>query len=182
MYIFIKNMVCVRCKMIVKSVLENLEIPYSDVELGRVKVFSELSSEQRTQLNSDLNYYELELLDNSKKILVERIKVVIIEMFHSDGDDILLKFSEHLSKSLQYDYTYLANTFSELEGSTIEKFYIFKKIERVKELIKYEGLNVKEISFQLSYSSVSHLCQQFKKITGVTPAEFKKSWKSENYV
>jgi AraC family transcriptional regulator len=179
MYLFIKNMVCVRCKMIVRSVLENLEIPYLNIELGKVSLPEEISPEKRAQLNTALNYYELELMDNPKKILVERIKLVIAEMFHSN-DSMQLKFSEHLSRSLQYDYTYLANTFSEMEGSTIEKFFIFKKIERVKELIKYERLSIKEISFQLNYTSVSHLCQQFKKVTGLTPAKFKLMWETES--
>jgi AraC family transcriptional regulator len=175
-------MVCVRCKMIVKAVLENLEIPYSDIELGRVKIAEELSPGKRNELNTALKVYELELMDNPKKILVERIKIVIIGMFRSANDDIPLKFSEQLSKNLHHDYTYLANTFSEVEGSTIEKFFILKKIERVKELILYEGLSVKEIAYQLNYSSVSHLCQQFKKVTGLTPAKFRKEWESEKYV
>ena len=180
MYIYIKNMVCVRCKMIVQSVLEDLEILYENVELGRVNITSDLSVEQRMRLNESLKYYELELMDNAKKILVERIKTAIIEMFHSANSDLQLKFSERLSKILQYDYTYLANTFSEMEKSTIEKYYITKKIDRVTELIKYEGMSIKEISYELNYTSVSHLCKQFKKVTGRTPAEFKKVWASEN--
>lgn len=171
-------MVCVRCKMIVQGVLETQEIPYIEIELGRVKVSFELSSEQKIQLDSALKYYELELMDNSKKILVERIKVVIIEMFHSCSNDKILKFSQELSQKLGYDYTYLANTFSEMEKTTIEKFYILKKIERVKELILYEGLSIKEISYQLNYSSVPHLCKQFKMVMGQTPSQFKKLWES----
>lgn len=182
MYIFIKNMVCVRCKMIVRTVLEALEIPFVEIELGRVKLPSELSADQRNKLDSALKYYELELMDNAKKILVERIKIAIVEMFHAANGDRILKFSEQLSTSLQYDYTYLANTFSEVENSTIEKFYILKKIERVKELIIYDRLSIKEISYQLSYSSVSHLSKQFKTVTGLTPAGFKKMWESEKYV
>jgi len=179
MTLFVKNMVCVRCKMIVKSVLENLEIPYLDIELGKVKLPEEISLEKRKQLNAALNYYELELMDNPKKILVESIKLVINEMFHSNSI-MQFKFSDHLSKSLNYDYTYLANIFSEMEGSTIEKFFILKKIDRVKELILYERLSIKEISYQLNYTSVSHLSQQFKKITGLTPAKFKLMWEAED--
>ena len=175
-------MVCVRCKIIVRNVLEALEIPFVEIELGRVKISSELSSDQRNKLDSALKYYDLELMDNAKKILVERIKIVIVEMFHAADGERIIKLSEQLSTSLQYDYTYLANTFSEVEKSTIEKFYILKKIERVKELIKYERLSIKEISYQLSYSSVSHLSKQFKKVTGLTPANFKKLWESEKLV
>ena len=176
MFLFIKNMVCVRCKMIVKEILDKHDIPYVDVELGRVEIISGISLLQRDLLDADLRRYELELMDNPKKVLVERIKIAIIESFHSSNGDILLKFSELLSRNLKYDYTYLANTFSELEGSTIEHFYISQKIERVKELMKYESMTVKEIAYQLNYSSVSHLCKQFKKVTGKTPANFKKDW------
>jgi len=174
-------MVCVRCKMIVKTVLDSLEIPYQQIELGRVKVEKELTPEKRVQLNAALQPYELALMDNSKKILVERIKLTIIDMFQQADGDRMMKFSEQLSKTLQLDYTYLANTFSEVEESTIEKYYILKKIERVKQLIIYEGMSIKEISYQLSYSSVSHLCKQFKLVTGLTPAKFKKSWESERF-
>ena len=175
-------MVCVRCKMAVQSVLEQLEIDFLSIELGKVKLAGELNSEQQKGLNAALKHYELELMDDKKNILVERIKTLIIEMFHSPNDEIRLKFSEYLSKSLHYEYTYLANTFSELEGSTIEKFYILNRIERVKELLMYEALSVKEIAYQLNYSSESHLCQQFKKITGQTPSVFKKLCESEEFV
>ena len=175
-------MVCVRCKMAVQSVLEGLEIVYLTVELGRVKIAGELNSEQQKRLNAALKHYELELMDNKKKILVERIKALIIEMFHSPSDEIRLKFSEYLSKSLHYEYTYMANTFSEMEGSTIEKFYILSRIERVKELLVYESLSIKEIAYQLNYSSVSHLCMQFKKVTGHTPSVFKELCESEELV
>lgn len=178
MYLFIKNMVCVRCKMIVQSVLENLDIPFLEIELGKVKLPVEIDADKRKQLDAALNYYKLELMSNSRKILVEKIKLIIIEMFRS-GDNMQLKFSEHLSKSLEYDYTYLSNTFSELEGSTIEKFFIVNKIERVKELLLYEKLSIKEIAYELNYTSVSHLCQQFKKVTGLTPSKFKLAWEIE---
>ena len=179
MYIYIKNMVCVRCIMAVKSVLETSEISFEDIELGRVNLISQLTAEQFSKLNSGLKYYELELMENKKKILVEKIKVAIIEMFHSSNGDILVKLSEHLSRSLQHDYTYLANIFSTEEGRTIEKFYILNKVKRVKELLIYEGLTIKDISYKLNYSSVSHLCLQFKKVTGTTPSVFKKLWESE---
>ncbi|MET0462731.1 MAG: helix-turn-helix domain-containing protein [Chitinophagaceae bacterium] len=176
MYLFIKNMVCVRCKIIVEEILDRLSIPFEKVELGKVWLLSAITFEQRQQLNSWLAHYELEVMDNSRQILVERVKVSIVEIFHSNNDDLLLKFSEHLSKKLNYDYTYLANVFSEVEGSTIEKFYIQQKIQRVKELMMYERMELKEIAYSLNYSSVSHLCKQFKKVTGVTPAGFRRNW------
>jgi AraC family transcriptional regulator len=182
MNIYIKNMVCVRCKMAVQSVLDALDIDYKSVELGVVKLAGELSPEQQKKLNKALNHYELELMDNKKMILVERIKTLIIETFHSSTIDIRLKFSEHLSKKLGYDYTYLANVFSEAEGSTIEKFYILTRTERVKELMVYESMSIKEIAYQMNYSSVSHLCLQFKKVTGQTPTMFKKLCESQDYV
>jgi AraC family transcriptional regulator len=182
MNIYIKNMVCKRCKMAVQSVLEELEIDYLSIELGIVKLAGELSPEQQVKLNKGLKHYELELMDNKKRILVERIKTLIIESFHSSNIEIRLKFSEHLSKSLEYDYTYLANVFSEMEESTIERFYISTRIERVKELIVYEALPIKEIAYQMNFSSVSHLCIQFKKVTGHTPSMFKKLCESQDYV
>jgi YesN/AraC family two-component response regulator len=162
--------------MIVEEILNKLNIPFEKVELGRVSMTSVLTIDQRKLLDVRLDHYELAVMDNSKQILVERVKVSIIEAFHSRNDDMLLKFSEHLSKTLQYDYTYLANVFSEVEGSTIEKFYIKQKIQRVKELIMYESMGLKEIAYSLNYSSVSHLCKQFKKVTGMTPAGFRKEW------
>lgn len=179
MYIFIKNMVCVRCKMIVKTVLDSLAIKFEEVELGRAKLSSDLDPDKRRELNEALKYYELELLEAPKHILVERIKVSILEMVQNSNGDKSLKFSELLSRKLNRDYTYLANVFSETEKSTIEKFYILKKVERVKELMLYEGMSIKEISFQLSYSSVAHLSTQFKAITGTTPGRYKKMWKSQ---
>ena len=181
MNIYIKNMVCVRCKMAVQAVLESLNIDYLRIELGRVSLATDLTLAEQEVLNSSLKKYELELMEDKRKILVERIKTLIIELFHSP-EEIHLKFSAHLSRTLQYDYTYLSNVFSELEGSTIEKFYITQRIERVKELLVYEGLNATEISHYLNFSSVSHLCLQFKKVTGHTPSSFKKLCASEDFV
>jgi AraC family transcriptional regulator len=168
--------------MAVQSVLEELEIDYLSIELGIVKLAGELNPEQQIKLNKALKHYELELMDNKKGILVERIKTLIIETFHSSPGEIRIKFSEYLSKSLGYDYTYLANVFSETEGITIERFYILSRTERVKELMVYEGLSIKEIAYQMNYSSVSHLCLQFKKVTGQTPSMFKKLCESQDYV
>ena len=165
--------------MAVQTVLEKLGIEYSDIALGKVVTANELNLEQLQKLNDGLRYYELELMDNKKKILAERIKTLIIERFHSSNDDMLMKFSEHLSKTLFYEYTYLSNVFSEVEGTTIERFYIQTRVERVKELLVYESNSIKEIAYQLNYSSVSHLCVQFKKVTGQTPSVFKKLSQTE---
>lgn len=182
MNIYIKNMVCVRCKMAVQSVLAELHIDYLKIELGKVELAQDITMEQQKKLNNGLQHYQLEILEDRKKILVERVKVLIIDMFHSSNGDIQVKFSEYLSKNLFYDYTYLANTFSEMEGHTIERFYIVTRIERVKELIVYEALSLTEIAYQLNYSSVSHLCLQFKKVTGQTPSTFKKLCESQDFV
>lgn len=175
-------MVCVRCKMVVKAVLENLCIDYSHIELGKVSSPAILSLPQQSELNAALKIYGLELMEDKKAIIVESIKTHIIELFHSPEVDMTLKFSEHLSRKLNYDYTYLSNMFSEIEGSTIEKFYITNRVERVKELIIYDGLSITEISHHLNYSSVSHLCLQFKKVTGLTPSQFKSLWASADFV
>lgn len=176
-------MVCVRCKMAVQAVLEALDIGFVSIELGRVILVHDLTAEQEEKLKAGLKHFQLELMANKKAILAERIKTMILQLFQSsDKTELPLKFSDYLSKSLFLDYTYLSNTFSEIEGSTIERLYIHTRIERVKELIVYEELSLKEISFQLNYSSVSHLCRQFKKVTGKTPSEFKKLCMSEDYV
>ncbi len=182
MDVFIKNMVCVRCKMAVQSVLESLNINYSRIELGKVILTAELTLKEKEVLDFSLRKYELELMDDKRKVLVERIKTLIIELFHSSEVELHLKFSDHLSRSLHYEYTYLSNIFSDLEGSTIEKFFITQRIERVKELMVYEELTVTEISHHLNFSSVSHLCLQFKKVTGRSPSTFKKLCATEDFV
>ena len=168
--------------MAVQSVLGNLGIEYLTVELGRVRLAADLTPAQKDALDAGLRYYSLELMANKKLILVEQIKLLIIQKFQAADQETGLKFSVYLSNSLQYDYTYLANIFSEIEGSTIERFFITSRIERVKELMVYETLSIKEIAFQLNYSSVSHLCLQFKKVTGHTPSVFKKLCNSTDFI
>lgn len=182
MTLYIKNMVCVRCKRAVQSVLEELEIEYTSIELGKAKLTRELSTEEQQKVNIALKRFELELIEDRKKIISSNIKAAIIGFFNSSDVDLRLKFSEYLSDRLRYDYTYLSNIFTEIEGITIERFYIVTRVERVKELIAYEDINLKEIAYQLNYSSVSHLCLQFKKVTGQTPAMFKKLCSSQNYI
>jgi len=174
MKLFIKYMVSIRCKMLVKSELERLNLHYATVDLGEVNLVENITPEQREQLNKALKRSGLELMDDKKAILIERIKNVIIEMVHYAEDAPLMKFSNYLSGKLDHDYTYLANLFSEVQGTTIEHFIIIHKIERVKELLVYDELTITEIAEKMHYSSVAHLSNQFKKITGLTPTHFKK--------
>lgn len=173
MKLYIKYMVSIRCKMIVKSELEKLGLHYKVVELGEVEVTDQITQEQREQLKKSLKKSGLELMDDKKSILIEKIKNIIIEMVHYTDEQIKVNFSEYLSEKLNYDYTYLSNLFTEVQGTTIEKFIIFHKIERVKELIVYDELNLSEIAYKMHYSSVAHLSNQFKKVTGLTPSHFK---------
>lgn len=167
-------MVSIRCKMIVKTELEKLGLQYKTVELGEADMLGEISSEKLALLKSRLLKSGLELMDDKKSILIEKIKNVIVELVHYTDDELRVNFSEYLSDKLKYDYTYLSNLFTEVQGTTIEKFIIFHKIERVKELIVYDELNLSEIAFKLHYSSVAHLSNQFKKMTGLTPSHFRK--------
>ncbi len=171
--LYIKNMVSIRCKMLVGAVMENLGLEYLSVDLGEVAIAEPLSENMHQQLKSTLLKYGLELMDDIKNIIVEKIKMIIIEMIHYEDELPKVKFSHYLSNKLNYDYTYLSNLFSEVKGTTIEHFIIVHKIERVKELIMYEELNLSEIAWRLHYSSVSHLSNQFRKITGLTPTHFK---------
>lgn len=166
-------MVCIRCKMVVKDELAKLGIAYNHLELGEVEVTEPITVAEREQLKTALLKSGLELMDDKKSILIQRIKSVIIELIHYSEDKLTVKFSEFLSQKLEHDYTYMANLFSEVQGTTIEKFMIAHKIERVKELLVYNELNLTEIADKMNYSSVSHLSAQFKKITGLTPSHFK---------
>ncbi|HLO59783.1 MAG TPA: helix-turn-helix transcriptional regulator [Bacteroidales bacterium] len=173
MKIFIQNMVCNRCKMVVKTELEKLGLHYAHLELGEVEVMEEITTEQLDKLNVALKLTGLELMDDKKSILIEKIKTTIIELVHHTDEQIKTNLSDFLSEKLNYNYTYLANLFSEVKGTTIEKFYLSNKIEKVKELLVYDELNLTEIADKLHYSSVAHLSNQFKKMTGLTPSHFK---------
>lgn len=173
MKLYIKYMVSIRCKMVVKAELENLGLKYLLVDFGEVEMAEPISMHQREELKHALLKSGLELMDDKKAILIEKIKSVIIEMVHYDDDKPKVNFSDYLTEKLSYDYTYLANLFSEVTGVTIEYFIIAHKIERVKELLIYDELNLTEISYKLNYSSVAHLSTQFKKVTGLTPSFFK---------
>jgi len=165
-------MVSNRCKMLVKEELKKLDLHYI-VNMGEVDIMEEITREQRELIRVALLQSGLELMDDRKAVLIEKIKTVIIEMVHYTDELPKMNFSDYLSEKLSHDYTYLANLFSEVEGTTIEKFIISHKIERVKELIIYDEFNLTEIAWMMHYSSVAHLSNQFKKVTGLTPSHFK---------
>jgi len=167
-------MVSNRCKIAVKEVLKSLNIHYIMVDLGEVEIMEELSDLQREQVRVGLQYSGLELMDDKRAVLIEKVKNIIIEMVHHTSEPISVNFSDYLSQKLDYDYTYLANLFSEVQGTTIERFIISHKIERIKELMIYDELTITEIAYKMNYSSVAHLSNQFKKVTGLSPSHFKK--------
>ena len=166
-------MVCIRCKMLVKSELEKLGLHYISVELGEVEIMENISGEKLNQFDEGLRKSGLELMDDKKSMLIEKIKNCIVELVHYSDEQIKVNLSDYLNEKLNHDYTYLANLFSEVQGTTIEKFFIAHKIEKAKELLVYDELNLTEIADKLHYSSVAHLSNQFKKITGLTPSHFK---------
>jgi AraC-like DNA-binding protein len=174
MKLYIRNMVCIRCKMVVKSELEKLGLHYISVELGEVEILENITTEQLNQFDEGLKKSGLEIMDDKKSMLIEKIKNSIVELVHYSDEQIKVNLSDYLSEKLSHDYTYLANLFSEVQGTTIEKFFIAHKIEKAKELLVYDELNLTEIADKLHYSSVAHLSNQFKKITGLTPSHFKK--------
>jgi AraC-like DNA-binding protein len=159
--------------MVVKEDLTKLGYHYISVELGEAEVIESVSPEHHELIKTALLRSGLELMDGKKSILIEKIKNVIVELVHYSEAPLAINFSEYLSKKLNYDYTYLANLFSEVQGTTIEKFLIAHKIERVKELLVYNELTLTEIAYLMHYSSVAHLSAQFKKVTGLTPSHFK---------
>jgi len=159
--------------MVVHEELNNLGIKHAVVDLGMVEILDDITRQQREILKENLLKSGLELLDDKKSILIEKIKNVITEMIHYAEEMPKENFSDYISEKLGYDYTYLANTFSEVKGITIQHFIIVNKIEKVKELLLYDELNLTEISYKLNYSSVAHLSNQFKKITGLSPSFYK---------
>lgn len=166
-------MVSNRCKIAVKEALKKLGLHFIVVDLGEVEIMENISDEQRDQVRIALHSSGLELMDDKRAVLIEKIKNTIIEMVHHSDEIIKTNFSDYLSKKLNYDYTYMANLFSEVQGTTIEQFMISHKIERIKELIIYDELNITEIAYKMNYSSVAHLSNQFKKATGLSPSHFK---------
>lgn len=166
-------MVSNRCKMVVKEALKKLGLHFILVDLGEIDIMENISAEQREELKIALLDSGLELMDDKRAVLIEKIKNVIIEMVHHSDEIIKINFSDFLSEKLNHDYTYLANLFSEVQGTTIEQFIISHKIERIKELMIYGELNITQIAWKMNYSSVAHLSNQFKKVTGLSPSHFK---------
>lgn len=167
-------MVSLRCKLLVKEELEKLGINYASVDLGVVELSEDISQNQRERLGQNLKESGLQLLDDHRTILVERVKNVVIEMIHYSDMLPKINFSEYIGEKLGYDYTYLSNLFSEMKGVTLQQFIILHRIEKAKEFMLYDELNISEISYKLQYSSVAHFSNQFKKITGLTPSHYKK--------
>ena len=165
-------MVSARCKMVVKEELKKLGLHFIVVDLGEVDVMEDISNEQREQLKAGLLSSGLELMDDKRAVLIEKIKTVIIEMVHHSEELPKVNYSDYISEKLDHNYTYLSNMFSEVKGITIQQFIIVHKIERVKELLLYDELNLTEISYKMHYSSVAHLSNQFKKVTGYSPSHF----------
>lgn len=174
MILYVKYMVSLRCKMVVKQELNKLGLHYINVELGTIEILQKITDFQKEELGKNLKVFGLELLDDKRKIIIERIKAVIVEMVHYSDEIPKVNFSDYISEKLGYDYTYLSNIFSDVNGITIQQFIIMHKIERVKELLLYDELSLNEIAHQMYYSSVAHLSSQFKKVTGLTPSYFKK--------
>jgi AraC-like DNA-binding protein len=166
--------------MVVQSELEKLGLQYSVIDLGMVEIPEDLTEDQRALFKENLLKWGLELLDDKKNILIEKIKNVIIEMVHYSDELPVVNYSDYISEKLHYDYTYLSNLFSEVKGITIQQFIIIHKIERVKELLLYDELNLTEISDKMNYSSVAHLSNQFKKVTGLSPSFFKRLKQKRN--
>ena len=166
-------MVSLRCKMVVKEALHLLGLHYVSIDLGVIDLKEDITDQQRNLLKENLIKSGLELMDDKKSILIEKIRNVIIEMIHYADELPEINYSEYISDKLGYDYTYLANLFSEVKGVTIQHFIILHKIEKIKELLLYDELTLTEISYKLNYSSVAHLSNQFKKITGLAPSYYK---------
>lgn len=173
MKLYIKNMVCNRCKMVVKSELEKLGLRPHAVELGEVEIADDLQGYQRQDVHAALQKFGFALLDDKKSVIIERIKNLIVDLVQNKNNQLQTNLSDYLSNELRHDYTYITNLFTQVEGTTIEQYFIAQKIEQVKELLVYDELSLSEIAYQLNYSSVAHLSTQFKKVTGFTPSHFK---------
>ncbi|HTD94591.1 MAG TPA: AraC family transcriptional regulator [Chitinophagaceae bacterium] len=173
MKLYIKNMVCTRCKMAVKTLLEKEKIPATSVELGEVDTKVDLSKDQLEKFDVLLKELGFELIDNRRSQTIEKIKKAIIEFVHYTPDSLPVNLSTFITSKIPQDYNYLSNLFSEVEGTTIEKYYIAQRIEKAKELLVYDELPLSEIAFRLGYSSTAYLSNQFKKLTGLTPSYYK---------
>ena len=171
--LFIKNMVCDRCIMVVQNELDKLGLDAKNVKLGEVTLTKEITPTEKEALVKTLEPLGFEVIDDKKGRIIEKIKNIIIDLVHHQDSDVKTNLSDVLSDKLHHDYNYLSNLFSEVEGTTIEKYFIAQKVEKVKELLVYDELSLSEIANRLNYSSVAYLSNQFKKVTGLTPSHFK---------
>ncbi|MGJ1204656.1 helix-turn-helix domain-containing protein [Sphingobacterium lactis] len=171
--LFIKNMVCDRCIMVVQNELDKLGLDAKNVKLGEVTLTKEITPTEKEALVKTLEPLGFEVIDDKKGRIIEKIKNIIIDLVHHQDSDVKTNLSDVLSDKLHQDYNYLSNLFSEVEGTTIEKYFIAQKVEKVKELLVYDELSLSEIAMRLNYSSVAYLSNQFKKVTGLTPSYFK---------
>lgn len=177
--IYIRNMVCDRCVMVVRDLLREMGMEPSDVRLGEAVLARPLSAAERVSLDEALRRLGFALIDGRRERLAERIRTLIIELVHRENGDLRVNLSDYLSDRLRHDYDYLSGIFSAVEGTTVEKYFIAQKIERVKELLAYDELSLGEIAGMLNYSSPAHLSAQFKRVTGLSPSAFRRSGRSE---
>lgn len=173
MKLYIRNMVCNRCIMVVRNELEKFGHHVTEISLGEVELKDELSNEEKVRLSKHLESFGFEIIDDKKSRIISQIKSIIIDIVHEQNGELKSNLSDLLAEKLHHDYTYLSNLFSEVEGTTVEKYYIAQKIEKVKELLVYDELSLSEIADQMNYSSVAYLSNQFKKVTGLTPTFYK---------
>jgi len=172
--IYIKNMVCPRCISAVSNILEELDIPYNSIKLGEVELTSTLALKKKLALSIELQESGFSLINDRKSQLIEQMKTLVVDKIYYSSDELDIKWPDYISEKLHLDYKYLSSHFSSVESITFEQYIINQKIERIKELIVYDELNLSEIAFKLTYSSVAYLSNQFKKVTGMTPTQFKK--------
>jgi AraC family transcriptional regulator len=172
--LLIKNMVCQRCIMTIETILHKLEIPFSKISLGEAELSKEINGNQLKELDLELKKVGFALIETRVNKIVDDIKQLVLAYTTDQSDDRKRKLSAYITQHLHYDYSYLSDLFSSIEGITIEQFFIVQRIEKVKELIVYEELSLTEIAYQTGFSSVHHLSSQFKKVTGLTPSHFKK--------
>jgi len=173
-HLFIKNMVCNRCIMTVENILDKNHLPFSSVSLGEVELERKLSDEEIKAVDIDLRKVGFELIDTRVNKIIDDIKQAVLQYLNLGMDSQNLKLSTFITDKIPYDYSYLSDLFSSIEGKTIEQYFILLRIEKVKELLVYDQLSLTEISYQTGFSSVHHLSSQFKKVTGLTPSHFKK--------
>ena len=173
MLYFVKNMVCNRCIMVVQQVFESLGYIPIRISLGNVETTNPITDDNLKKLKKSLIGYGFDLIDDTKSRIIEKIKNLVIQSVHHNNEDLKVNYSEYIESHLNRDYAYLSSLFSEVEGTTIEKYVILQKIERVKELLVYDELTLSEIAYQMGYSNVAYLSNQFKKVTGLTPSHFK---------